>query len=445
MAPSRASCYIPAPCVAKTVHGRACMRQQYRRHSFSAWVFWGALVVGGTLYGAYRFDWFNVAFLLPSSARQNLADAAKSPTGEKPTAQSPPDGSIEVAQSPVGPQTEPPPTEVEEPAEKLTKARLREQRNEGPVPTIHANAAIPSAAEPAKTAAIEPSGTRVAGAPNVKATVAEVSAPSMNAASGNPAPTASNPPSRQGRVVQAVNLEEKETAPLDPDLEAQLEKIDQYLQNSDLLRAHRELSTIYWAKPRWRGAIKERLEKTANAIYFDSEPQFLQPYTVKANDQFAVFAKRYNVPWQYLAKLNHVDPKKIHPGQQLKVIKGPFSAIIELNGFLLTVHAYGYYVRSYQIGIGKDGATPLGKFAILKKVEKPQYTDPNGQVIEGGSPSNPLGDRWIDLGKSYGIHGTIDPNSIGKAESRGCIRLRNQDVEEVYDMLAVGSEVTIRR
>jgi lipoprotein-anchoring transpeptidase ErfK/SrfK len=49
------------------------------------------------------------------------------------------------------------------------------------------------------------------------------------------------------------------------------------------------------------------------------------------------------------------------------------------------------------------------------------------------------------LGKSYGIHGTIDPNSIGKAESRGCIRLRNQDVEEVYDMLAVGSEVTIRR
>ena len=93
------------------------MRQQYRRHSFSAWVFWGALVVGGTLYGAYRFDWFNVAFLLSSSGSQNLADAAKSPTGQKPAAQSPPDGSIEVAQSPVGPQTEPPPTDVEEPAD----------------------------------------------------------------------------------------------------------------------------------------------------------------------------------------------------------------------------------------------------------------------------------------------------------------------------------------
>ncbi len=219
--------------------------------------------------------------------------------------------------------------------------------------------------------------------------------------------------------MQTANVaDEKETAPIDPELEAHLEKIDQFLQNSDLLRAHRELSMLYWAKPRWRPAIKERIEKTANAIYFDSEPQFLQPYVVKSNDQFAVFARRYNVPWEYLAKLNHVDPKKIQPGQQLKVIKGPFSAIVELNGFLLTLHAYGYYVRSYPIGIGKDGATPLGKFTVLKKVKNPQYTDPQGNVIDGGDPNNPLGVRWLDLGNSYGIHGTIAPNSIGKAESR---------------------------
>jgi hypothetical protein len=169
------------------------MRQQYRRHSFSAWVFWGALVVGGTLYGAYRFDWFNVAFLLPSSAHPDMANAAKSPNGEKPTAQSPPDGSIEVAQSPAGPQTEPPPTEVEEPAEKLTKARLMEQRNEGPAPKIHANAAIPSAAEPAKMAAIVSGRNGLRSSPVFKTTLAEVSsspASPASPASGDPAPTA---------------------------------------------------------------------------------------------------------------------------------------------------------------------------------------------------------------------------------------------------------------
>ncbi len=411
------------------------MRQQYRRQSFSVWVFWSALIVGGTLYGAYRFDWFPIGFSLPASAPQEAAKAKQSPNAEKAPTQSPPDGQIEVAQSPAGPQSEPPPSEFDEPGpgaktdqEKSTKARLLEQRAEGPAPKLRANASTPSSVEPANIADIEASRSP------------------FSLDSTNVAPTVSNPQTKPGPVVQAVNLaEEKETPPLDPELEAHLEKIDQFLQNSDLLRAHRELSTLYWAKPRWRPAIRERIEKTANAIYFDPQPQFLQPYVVKANDQFAVFARHYNVPWQYLAKLNHVDPKKIRPGQQLKVIKGPFSAIIELNGFLLTVHAYGYYVRAYSIGIGKDGATPIGKFPVLKKVPNPQYTDPEGHVIDGGDPSNPLGERWLDLGKGYGIHGTIAPNSIGKAESRGCIRLRNEDVEEVYDMLAVGSEVTIRR
>ena len=422
------------------------MRQQYRRQSFSAWVFWCALIVGGTLYGAYRFDWFPIGFPSPASAPSETASAKPGAHAEKAPAQAPPDGQIEVAQSPAGPQSEPPPSEFDEPGTgakqmeqaKSTKARLLEQRAEGPAPKLRANASTPSSVEPANIADIEASRSPF----------------SLNSTQV-PSPATSSPakvgPVAQSAVVQASNVVEekdtppKETAPLDPDLEMQLEKIDRLLQTDDLLRAHRELSTIYWGKPRWRPAIRDRIEKTAHAIYFDPQPQFLQPYVVKQNDQFAVFAKRYNVPWQYLAKLNHVDPKRIRPGQQLKVIKGPFSAIIELNGFLLTLHAYGYYVRAYPIGIGKDGATPLGKFTVLNKVTNPQYTDPEGHVIDGGDPSNPLGERWIDLGKGYGIHGAIAPNSIGKAESRGCIRLRNEDVEEVYDMLAVGSEITIRR
>lgn len=421
------------------------MRQEYRRQSFSAWMFWGALIVGGTLYGAYRFDWFPIGFALPASAPQEAATAKQAPTAEKAPTQSPPVGQIEVAQSPAGPQSEPPPSEFDEPGpgakmdrERSTKARLLEQRAEAPPPKLRANASAPSAVVSAALADIQASRSPF----GPESTNSE----STNPGSTNASATASKPQTKAGLVVQAVNVtEEKEPAPVDPELETHLEKIDRYLQNSDLLRAHRELSTVYWANPHWRPSIKERIEKTANAIYFDPKPQFLQPYVVKPNDQFAVFAKHYNVPWQYLARLNQVDPKKIRPGQQLKVIKGPFSAIIELNAFVLTVHAYGYYVRAYPIGIGKDGATPLGKFSVLNKVTNPQYTDPQGHVIDGDDPNNPLGERWLDLGKGYGIHGTIARNSIGKAESRGCIRLRNEDVEEVYDMLAVGSEVTIRR
>ena len=80
---------------------------------------------------------------------------------------------------------------------------------------------------------------------------------------------------------------------------------------------------------------------------------------------------------------------------------------------------------------------------MLEKLVDPTYYGPDG-VIAHDDPANPLGERWIDIGNSYGIHGTIDPASIGKSESQGCIRLHNDDVEAVYDLLTIGSEVVIR-
>ena len=75
-------------------------------------------------------------------------------------------------------------------------------------------------------------------------------------------------------------------------------------------------------------------------------------------------------------------------------------------------------------------------------------------MIEADDPKNPLGERWIGLtgidghavGKqSYGIHGTIRPESIGKQESMGCIRLTNDDVAKVFELLVGGkSTVTVR-
>jgi len=109
----------------------------------------------------------------------------------------------------------------------------------------------------------------------------------------------------------------------------------------------------------------------------------------------------------------------------------------------LTVHAHGYFVKRYQIGIGKDHSTPTGKFQVKDKLVDPTYYGQDG-VIANDDPTNPLGERWIDLGESYGIHGTIEPDSIGKAESKGCVRMHNEDVAEVYDLLGLDSEVVIR-
>ncbi len=221
--------------------------------------------------------------------------------------------------------------------------------------------------------------------------------------------------------------------------------IDRQIKAGQVVEAHKALSKLYWQQPDLRSSVQERIDLTAKAIYFSPQPQVQEPYVVQAGDQLRKIASKHHVSWQYLSRLNRIDPKRLREGQKLKVIDGPFGAVVTLSDFELTLHHNGQYVRSYPCCIGKSNSTPTGKFKVLNKVTSPQYTDPDGKVFSGSDPKNPLGSHWIDLGDSYGIHGTIEPDSIGKAESRGCIRLLNADVSEVYDLLESGSEVVIRR
>jgi len=228
-------------------------------------------------------------------------------------------------------------------------------------------------------------------------------------------------------------------------LPPELIDVDRKIEADEYVDAHRILSTLYWKKPEWRAEITKRIEKTARSIYFAPQPHYMEAYVVQPGDRLSKIAGRYQVTWQYLETLNRIDARRIRPGQKLKVIKGPFSVDVSLSNFELTVHARGYFVRRYKIGIGKDGATPVGTHMVLNKVENPQYTNPEGKVIAADDLTNPLGERWIDIGDGYGIHGTIDPKSIGEARSKGCIRMRNEDVEELYNLLTIGSQVVIRR
>ena len=225
-------------------------------------------------------------------------------------------------------------------------------------------------------------------------------------------------------------------------LKAKLAQIDQWLV--DGVSAHRDLSTLFWNQPEIRSVIRERIDRNSQRIYFSPQPHFLQAHEIQGRELLQTIAPTYKLSWEYLAAMNQVDPRKIRVGQKLKVIKGPFSAFIDLSDFELTIHCHGFYVKQYKIGVGKDNSSPTGKFKVLDKVTKPQYTDPDGRVIAGDDPNNPLGSHWIDIGNSFGIHGTLKPSSIGKAESAGCVRLTNEDVSEVYMFLTSDSEVVIR-
>jgi lipoprotein-anchoring transpeptidase ErfK/SrfK len=100
-------------------------------------------------------------------------------------------------------------------------------------------------------------------------------------------------------------------------------------------------------------------------------------------------------------------------------------------------------VSVYPVAVGAPvSPSPVGTFSIVTRVMNPTYYKP-GKVVGPGA-TNPVGTRWIGLNlKGYGIHGTDNPRSIGHAKSHGCIRLRNEDVEKLFDRVRAGDVVEL--
>lgn len=131
---------------------------------------------------------------------------------------------------------------------------------------------------------------------------------------------------------------------------------------------------------------------------------------------------------------------KTSPGSALTVV-------INIPAYTLYVYKDGVPIRKYPIGVGKT-VTPsaLGEAKIINKVKNPTYYPPKwypkGQKPIPPGPDNPVGTRWLGLNlDGYGIHGTNNPSSIGKAVSHGCVRLRNEDVEDLADLVSIGTNV----
>jgi L,D-transpeptidase ErfK/SrfK len=120
------------------------------------------------------------------------------------------------------------------------------------------------------------------------------------------------------------------------------------------------------------------------------------------------------------------------------------SLVLNLPSRTLEFFANGTLVKTYPIAIGKPSTpSPLGEFYIFEKEVDPWWFPPRtGEVVPSG-PHNPLGYRWMGFAPQYGIHGTNAPWAIGLAVSNGCIRMHEADVEELYEVVPVGTPVRI--
>ncbi len=172
-------------------------------------------------------------------------------------------------------------------------------------------------------------------------------------------------------------------------------------------------------------------------------------FTVKRGDSLEIIGRRFKVPHEILMKINNIPrPESLQAGRPIKVVKGPFHVKVCRSTYTMDLYLRDTYVRSFIIGTGRPGhETPTGLWRVKEggKLVKPTWTDPDtGRVYKASDADYPLGSRWIALdgidGEARGrtgfaIHGTKDPDQIGGAVSRGCIRMYNGEVVLVYNML----------
>jgi len=216
------------------------------------------------------------------------------------------------------------------------------------------------------------------------------------------------------------------------------------------------------SKPQ-RAFVKGKLSELADEWLFSRmiypQDKLCGTYKVEPGEQLRIIARQFKVPYQALMEVNHIyNPQSLQAGQTLKIVFGPFNAVIDRSDFRMDLYLQDTYVKSFPVGLGKEGMeTPTGLWIVEQggKMVRPPWTDPvSGRKYESDDADYPLGSRWIGLegiegdavGRAgFAIHGTKDANEIGTASSQGCIRLHNGNAILVYSLLEEGvSKVRIK-
>jgi lipoprotein-anchoring transpeptidase ErfK/SrfK len=278
-------------------------------------------------------------------------------------------------------------------------------------------------------------------------------------------PASAQPPSDvPERGENPVGTKPSDAPPTMPERKAAalIESGKQALAGNDLIAARSYFSDALAVSSdaTERSMLRAELTRIGNETVFSARvlpnDPLVERYVIQTGDSLGKIAKAFKVPDDLIARINDLHNKNlIRAGQAIKVIKGPFRAVVDSKDYTLGLYLGDTFVKQFPVGLGQDESTPHGEWEVATKLVNPTYYPARGgQIVAADDPENPLGERWIGLhGTSgeavgqlrYGIHGTNEPDSIGKSVSLGCIRMHNEDVEFVYDCLVEKDSTVIVR
>jgi len=263
-------------------------------------------------------------------------------------------------------------------------------------------------------------------------------------------PVPASPAARTNRVAPAAPLLLPVT-----NLTSALQEAIALEDGKSLVQARKKYLDIL-KKPvdaRVREDLERRLGRINCQLVMTPEPMpEKQEYVVQRGDSIEKIAKKFGTTRELIEKSNMLtDANSIRLGDRFLVLKAQFSIEVSKSRIDLVLNMNGEFFKRYPVGTGKMGKTPVGTFIVDKKIPEPPWDKPGGKRIPFGDKENILGTRWMSLKatgntpdvRGYGIHGTWDDASIGKAESMGCVRMKNSDVEELFILLPCGTPVVI--
>ena len=166
-------------------------------------------------------------------------------------------------------------------------------------------------------------------------------------------------------------------------------------------------------------------------------------HEVQPGDTLGELAKKYGTTVELIKLSNHLKSDVIRVNQRLRMWTGKFDIYVDKSQNILILKSDGEIVKVYHVSTGTENSTPVGTFKVTTKLEDPVWFN-RGVVVPPESPENVLGTRWLGFDiPGYGIHGTIEPDTIGQQVTAGCVRMRNNEVEELYSIIPLGTEVIV--
>jgi hypothetical protein len=197
--------------------------------------------------------------------------------------------------------------------------------------------------------------------------------------------------------------------------------------------------------------LEELLGQLAGTVIYSQQDLLLPPHVVAPGETLDSIAAGHRVPWQLLAKINGVDdPKRLVPGEAVKLVRGPFDAVVSVSRRRLSLQVAGNYAGVFPVVIGRGVPERIGSSLAVSEIRRDAGLQPSGAAPTATGAfvqqvAGQAGTKSIVLHEGLRIEAADDPAAMSDIAPAGALIVTPRDLDELVDILGEGSHVLIRQ